>query len=211
GYGYVPWLGEVHQALAPVIDKTHLGAFRVLHFLALAYLAYILAGEGGRHLSGALVREASRVGRQTLPVFLSGLVLAQALGAALEPGRRWPVLYLFHGLNGTERDWAEAGRAKETLDRLIEARRIEPLLVVMPMAGNGWYVDNPDPGGAGRLAEAFAGDLVDHVDASLPTAACRAARGAGGLSMGGYGALLYAMDHPDRYAAAFSLSGSVFQ
>src|SRR5207253_11373246 len=47
-------------------------------------LAYILAGEGGRRLSGALVREASRVGRQTLPVFLSGLVLAQALGAALD-------------------------------------------------------------------------------------------------------------------------------
>jgi hypothetical protein len=84
GYGYAPWLGEVHQALAPVIDKTHLGAFRVLHFLAIAYLAYILAGEGGRRLSGALVREASRVGRQTLPVFLSGLVLAQALGAGLD-------------------------------------------------------------------------------------------------------------------------------
>jgi enterochelin esterase family protein len=131
--------------------------------------------------------------------------------AAPEPGRRWPVLYLFHGLNGTERDWAEAGRAKETLDRLIEARRIEPLLVVMPMAGNGWYVDNPDPGGAGRLAEAFTADLVNHVDRSHPTAACRAGRALGGLSMGGYGALLYAMDHPGRFAAAFSLSGSVFQ
>jgi S-formylglutathione hydrolase FrmB len=132
-------------------------------------------------------------------------------GPAPEPGQRWPVLYLFHGLNGSERDWAEAGRAKETLDRLIEARQIKPLAVVMPMAGNSWYVDNPDPGGAGRLAEAFTGDLMDHVDRSHPTAACRSGRGLGGLSMGGYGALLYAMDHPDRYAAAFSLSGSVFQ
>ena len=84
GYGFVPWFGEVHQALSPLIDKTHLGALRVLHFLALAYIAYVTAGEGGRRLSGTLVVQVSRVGRQTLAVFLSGLVLAQALGVVLD-------------------------------------------------------------------------------------------------------------------------------
>jgi enterochelin esterase family protein len=131
--------------------------------------------------------------------------------AAPPAGSRWPVLYLFHGLDGSERDWIEAGRAKETLDRLIGEGRIKPLVVVMPMAGNGWYVDNPDPGGEGRLSEALTRDLVDHVDRVHPTAACRNGRAVGGLSMGGYGALLYAMDHPERYAAAFSLSGSLFR
>ena len=131
--------------------------------------------------------------------------------AAPPAGERWPVLYLLHGLDGSERDWVEAGRARETLDRLIGEGRIKPLLVVMPMAGNGWYVDNPDPGGEGRIAEALTRDLVEHVDRTYPTAACRNGRAVGGLSMGGYGALLYAMDHPDRYAAAFSLSGSLFR
>jgi len=126
-------------------------------------------------------------------------------------GRKWPVVYLFHGLNGTERDWLDAGRLKETVDRLIASRRIKPLIVVMPMAGNGWYVDNPDPGGAGELSRAFTHDLVAHVEQSYTAAPCRAARALGGLSMGGYGALLYAMDNPARYAAAFGMSASIFR
>jgi hypothetical protein len=84
GWGAVPWLGEVHQALAPLVDKTHLAPLRVIHFLAIAYLAYALAGEGGRRLRGSLVPPVQLVGRQTLAVFLAGLVLAQALGVALD-------------------------------------------------------------------------------------------------------------------------------
>jgi len=67
-----------------VIDKTHLGAFRIVHFLALAYLAQAAAGPAGMRLAGSLVRVTCRVGRQTLAVFLAGLVLAQALGVVLD-------------------------------------------------------------------------------------------------------------------------------
>jgi enterochelin esterase family protein len=147
---------------------------------------------------------------------------SQALGrevpyALYEPapappvGGRWPVLYLFHGLGDDERTWATLGRAAETLDRLIAAGKLKPLLVVMPMARDRWYVDNPDPGGRGLVAQALSRDLADHVDRSYPTVACRAGRALGGLSMGGYGALLYAMDYPRRYGAAFSFSGSLFR
>jgi hypothetical protein len=80
----LPWFGEVHQSLFPLIDKTHLGIFRILHFLAVAYLAYTLAGAGGQRLRGTLVARVQQVGRQTLAVFLSGLVLAQVLGVALD-------------------------------------------------------------------------------------------------------------------------------
>src|SRR5215217_5297386 len=83
-WGAVPWLGEVHQALGPLIDKTHLAPLRVVHFLAIAYLAYTLAGEGGRRLAGSFIPAIQLVGRQTLAVFLAGLVLAQALGVVLD-------------------------------------------------------------------------------------------------------------------------------
>src|SRR4051812_34738140 len=126
------------------------------------------------------------------------------------PGERWPVLYLLHGLGDDERAWVMLGRAAETLDGLIVEGKLKPLLVVMPMAKDSWYVDNPDPGGRGLVAQALTRDLVDHVDRIHPTAACRAGRALGGLSMGGYGALLYAMDNPRRYSAAFSFSGSLF-
>lgn len=123
-------------------------------------------------------------------------------------GERWPVLYLLHGLAGLQTDWLRSGSITATLDREIAAGRMRPLLVVMPMAGSSWYVD--DPAGAGFIARAFTSDLITGVDARLPTAACREARAVAGLSMGGYGALLYAFDHPDLFSSAISLSGSIF-
>jgi hypothetical protein len=80
----VPTLGKANAALAPLIDKTHLGALRFVHFLALAYLASAVAGERGRCLRGAWVEVVQLVGRQSLAVFLTSLVLAQLLGVFLD-------------------------------------------------------------------------------------------------------------------------------
>jgi hypothetical protein len=83
-WGTAPWLGDAHDEIQLWLsDKSHLGAFRYVHFLALAYLAWLLAGDGGRNLRGWFVEAMMRVGRQTLAVFMSGLVLAQLLGVAL--------------------------------------------------------------------------------------------------------------------------------
>lgn len=125
------------------------------------------------------------------------------------PGTRWPVLYLLHGGGPGEADWLDAGRVAETMDRAIAAGDIPPTVVVMPQAGDSWYVDNADSGGAGLMETALTRDLVRAIDASLPTAACRQGRAVAGLSTGGYGALLYALDRPKRYGAAISLSGSI--
>jgi S-formylglutathione hydrolase FrmB len=122
-----------------------------------------------------------------------------------------PVLYLLHGLGDDERTWARLGQIEETMDRLVAERRIAPMLVVMPAAGRSWYVDDPDPAGAGAMMQALTRDLVAHVETAHPAASCREGRAVGGLSMGGYGALLFAMDEPRRYGAAFALSGSLFR
>lgn len=126
-------------------------------------------------------------------------------------GQRWPVLYLLHGGGPGEADWLDAGDLAQTMDRAIAAKKIPPTVVVMPLAGNSWYVNNPDPGGEGLMATAITRDLVDAIDESLPTAACRSGRAVAGLSMGGYGALLYAFDHPREFGSAISLSGSIIQ
>jgi enterochelin esterase family protein len=85
-----------------------------------------------------------------------------------------------------------------------------PAIVVMPMAGRSWYVDDARSNGYGPMARALTTDFIAAIDARFPTVACRAARAIGGLSMGGYGAVLYAFERPDLFAAAFSLSGSLF-
>ncbi|GLK77197.1 esterase [Methylopila jiangsuensis] len=126
-------------------------------------------------------------------------------------GQRWPVLYLLHGGGPGEADWLDAGGLAATMDRAISDGRMPPTVVVMPQAGNSWYVDNTDIGGEGAMETALTRDLVAAIDARLPTAACREGRAVAGLSMGGYGALLFAFDKPGRYGYAISLSGSITQ
>jgi hypothetical protein len=84
GFGHVPLLGEIHDGLGPFISKPDLGALRYAHFLATAYLAVLAAGEAGRRLTGPASKAMRMIGRQTLAVFLAGLVAAQLLGAALD-------------------------------------------------------------------------------------------------------------------------------
>jgi len=125
----------------------------------------------------------------------------------LPGGERYPVVYLLHGYQGDENAWFNDGQIAPLLDAAIAAGEIPPLIVVAPAAGNSWYVDNPDPNGAGNVATALATDFVAAVDSEFPTLACREARIIGGFSMGGTGAIVLGLDHPELYAGVISLSG----
>lgn len=129
---------------------------------------------------------------------------------AAEPpsGARWPVIYLLEG-RPSESDWLDQGFFWEIVDRAIAEGAIPPALFVIPVAPFSWYVDNPDPGGHGMMATAITRDLTAAIDKRYPTAACREARAVGGLSMGGYGATLFALTEPDAYVAGMSFAGAI--
>lgn len=150
--------------------------------------------------------------RQSAPSPVLGRTIPYAVylpDDAPAAGKRWPVVYLLHGLTGRDGDWFTWGNLATVLDRLIASGAVQPIIVVAPGAGDSWYVDNPDPGGLGRMETAFTTDFIAAIDASLPTAACRDGRAIGGLSMGGYGALFLALRHPEQFRAAISLSGAI--
>jgi len=86
-----PFFNGWALALEPLTDKTHFGILRLAHFLALAYLATHLVGPGGARLKGPAVAVISKVGQQTLAVFVSGMVAAQLLGMVLDHTGRGPV------------------------------------------------------------------------------------------------------------------------
>jgi esterase/lipase superfamily enzyme len=73
----------------------------------------------------------------------------------------------------------------------------------------GWYVDSAYRSGS-AVETALTRDLVGQVDASYRTAAHRGARLIGGYSMGGYGALRFALAHQDVFANALVLSPAVY-
>ena len=69
-------LQDGRAALEPVINKTNFGVLRFVHFLSLAYLAYIAVGEEGKRLVGPVVKVICKVGQQSLGIFIAGLVLS---------------------------------------------------------------------------------------------------------------------------------------
>jgi S-formylglutathione hydrolase FrmB len=126
-----------------------------------------------------------------------------------EGDRRFPVLFLLHGLGGSEADWVTGGGLGPTLDRLIADGAVPPTIVVAPGFGDSWYVDNADPGGFGAAQASFLDDLVPHVDRAWRTEGRRGGRAVAGLSMGGWGALRFAMLRPELFVAAAGLSPAV--
>ncbi len=164
-------------------------------------------------LAGAADAGTVRTGLQVSSAALGApldyaLYLPEGYGGPRE--QRYPVLYLLHGHGADHRYWLDRIGIAATLDALIAAAEIRPLVVVMPDGGTSWYVDSAARGGPGDHATAIARDLVDNVDATVTTVAERAGRAVAGLSMGGFGALHLAFDRPERFGAVVALSPAVF-
>lgn len=113
-----------------------------------------------------------------------------------EPGRRYPVLYMLHGLGGSYRQWQEVGLLEDA-DRLMRSGELPPFLIVLPQGDDGYWVDHA--GGGPRWGRFVAQELVTTIDGGYRTIRSREARALGGLSMGGHGALQVSINNPDVF------------
>jgi S-formylglutathione hydrolase FrmB len=115
---------------------------------------------------------------------------------------RYPVVYLLHGSGGDYSDWS----ANTQINSLADLYHV---ILVMPDGGHeSWYIDSPaDP--RSRYETYVGTEVVAYIDRHFRTIATRQARAITGLSMGGFGALRIALDRPDAFGAAGSISGAV--
>ncbi|WP_029291789.1 alpha/beta hydrolase family protein, partial [Cellulomonas sp. HZM] len=110
-----------------------------------------------------------------------------------------PVLYLLHGLSDDETIWTR----RTSIERYAAERGIA---VVMPRAGRSFYTDELH----GSRYWTFLSDELPHVVGQLFRVSAEPEDTfVAGLSMGGYGALRWALRRPERFAAAASLSGAL--
>lgn len=109
----------------------------------------------------------------------------------------FPVVYLLHGYGGGESDWFRYTRADDVARGL-------GLAVVTPEGGGSWYVNSS----AGRWKEYVVRDLIAEIESRWPVRRERGGRAIAGLSMGGYGAMNLALQHPDLFAFAASTGGA---
>jgi enterochelin esterase-like enzyme len=119
--------------------------------------------------------------------------------------RKYPVLYLLHGIGGDETEWQRFAKPGTILDNLIADRKATPMIVVMP---NGRAQPNDRAeGDVFRSAPAFAAfekdlldDVIPTIEARYSVQANREHRSIAGLSMGGGQALNFGLAHLDKFA-----------
>jgi S-formylglutathione hydrolase FrmB len=114
---------------------------------------------------------------------------------------RFPVIYLLHGLGGHFDNWGDK-------TKITQYSFAYEYIIVMPEGGDGWYTDSISVP-ADKHESYIIQELIPEIDAKFRTLADRGHRAIAGLSMGGYGALKFALKYPDKFAIAGSFSGAL--
>ena len=110
-----------------------------------------------------------------------------------------PVLYLLHGLSDDDTIWLR----RTSIERYVAALG---LAVVMPQVHRSFYADQA---AGGRYWTFLSEELPELVSTFFNVSSRRDDTFVAGLSMGGYGAMKWALRQPERFAAAASLSGAL--
>lgn len=121
--------------------------------------------------------------------------------------KKYPVLYLLHGIGGDEKEWLKGGTPQVILDNLYAEGKLTPMIVVMP---NGRAMK--DDRAVGNVfdsdkVQAFAtfekdllNDVIPHIEKKYPVLTDRENRAIAGLSMGGGQSLNFGLGNLDKFA-----------
>ena len=121
--------------------------------------------------------------------------------------KKYPVLYLLHGIGGDEKEWLKNGQPQVIFDNLYAEKKLEPMIVVMP---NGRAMKDDRAGGNvfdSVRVQAFSvfekdllNDLIPFIEKKYPTYKDREHRALAGLSMGGGQSLNFGLGNLNMFA-----------
>jgi len=121
--------------------------------------------------------------------------------------KKYPVLYLLHGIGGDEKEWLNGGQPQVILDNLYAENKVEPMIVIMP---NGRAMKDDRATGnimAADKVQAFANfeqdlikDLIPYIEKNFPVIKDAEHRAIAGLSMGGGQSLNFGLGNLDKFA-----------
>lgn len=121
--------------------------------------------------------------------------------------KKYPVLYLLHGIGGDEKEWFRHGSPQVILDNLYAEKKLQPMIVVLP---NGRAMKDDRATGnimAPDKVQAFAtfekdllNDLIPFIERKYPARKDRENRAIAGLSMGGGQSLNFGLGNLDKFA-----------
>jgi len=122
--------------------------------------------------------------------------------------RTYPVVYLLHGYTDDNTAWLQYGEVNRYADKAIADGTIPPMIIVMPDADSSFYINSYD--GKEKYEDFFIKEFIPAIEKTWRIKGQKRFRAVAGLSMGGYGTLIYALKYPELFAAAAPLSAAVF-
>jgi len=122
--------------------------------------------------------------------------------------RTYPVVYLLHGFTDDNTGWLQFGEINRYADKAIAEGTIPPMIIVMPNGDSSFYINSYD--GKEKYEDFFIKEFMPSIEKTYRIKAEKRYRGVAGLSMGGYGSLIYSLKYPQLFAAAAPLSAAVF-
>jgi enterochelin esterase-like enzyme len=123
--------------------------------------------------------------------------------------RSYPVLYLLHGSGDDQTGWVQFGEVNFIADQAIKEGKSTPMIIVMPDANTGRKGYFNSMKGDFLYEDFFFQELIPYIEKTYRVRAEKQYRAVAGLSMGGGGTILYALHHPEMFAAACPLSAAV--
>lgn len=122
--------------------------------------------------------------------------------------RAYPVVYLLHGYSDDNTGWLQFGEINRYADKAIADGTIPPMIIVMPDGDSSWYINSYD--GKEKYEDFFVKEFIPGIEKQYRIKSEKGFRGIAGLSMGGYGTMVYALKYPELFAAAAPLSAGIF-
>ena len=132
--------------------------------------------------------------------------------------KRYPVLYLQHGMGEDETGWSKQGHMQHIMDNAINKGEAVPMIVVME-SGDIKAPFNFAGGGSNRQGQSQYGasfypvllnDLIPYIDANFRTKTDRENRAMAGLSWGGHQTFDVVLQNLDKFAWLGTFSGAIF-
>lgn len=174
----------------------------------LILLALIAFGLGGSAVTAQKTPPAAALERlQTLQ--LNSSLMARQMpyrvvlpnGYSADQKRRFPVIYLLHGLTGHFDNWTDKSK-------LVEYSSNFPFIIVTPEGGDGWYTDSVSSP-TDKYESYIVRELIPEIDRKFRTVGDRDHRAIAGLSMGGYGSIKFGFKYPEMFSLVGSFSGAL--
>lgn len=127
----------------------------------------------------------------------------------IDTNRKYPILYLLHGMTGVNTSWFDNEHAKGVADQLMASGEACEMIIVSPNAGGNisegaWngYFDMP----GWKYETFFFTEFLPFIEKTYRVIGDKQHRAIAGLSMGGGGATAYGQKHSEMFSSVYAMS-----